>query len=66
MKCKKCGAELKENEVICLECGYYNDFEEETVFEEFEVEDTKEPNQELLKAYVGEDYQLIKKGFFNI
>jgi len=110
MHCKKCGKKLRENEMFCTVCGYYNsrDDNDENIEEE-EIEDEKllmkqnpsllekketreeleeynefslSPNnsrthdddddfytyedERLVEAYIGEDYKIIKKSFFNI
>lgn len=89
MQCKNCGKKLKEKEIFCTICGYYNgevindklDNDEEynliaeeidKQMEDFEAIDDDESEESLSqdeifqKAYIGEDYKLIKKGIFNI
>ena len=92
MRCKKCGKRLREKEIFCTVCGYYNgevsnldleDEEEKYNLLDDEVEDdldederidkftfTEENKKELIKkfvkAYIGEDYNIIKNSPFNI
>lgn len=60
MKCIKCGNDLRENEVFCTNCGYYNSADE--VFDDpddiggFELPETDNPKFESKKKDFLEDY----------
>lgn len=111
MRCKKCGKRLREKEMFCTICGYYNSADDDDDMEEEqndslllkqnssslqndkskssyqeELEEYNEvsssqdlpqtsdkeedfytyKDERLVEAYIGEDYKIIKKSFFNI
>ncbi len=99
MRCNNCGKKVRDDELICPECGSYitgeewkeekttnisplpekkeekkQEKREKVEIEEFRIKDasgTKKnqfyyENEDLLEAYIGEDYKLIKKSPFNI
>jgi len=103
MRCNNCGKKVKDDEIICPDCGNYIVQEdewsegrrpkiqhaEENPKEYYEAAKKEKPNEkvkeirikdasgtrknqffyeneDLLEAYIGEDYKLIKKSPFNI
>jgi len=47
MRCKKCGKKLRTNETFCTVCGYFNDPEDDTDFEEWETADYDDDVKEV-------------------
>ena len=64
MKCKKCGADLVGNAKFCINCGASVSDSKEKVNNSKEKVNNSYEDEELLKVYIGNNYEkIIKKGF---
>lgn len=65
MYCPKCGSKLDESDKFCKNCGENLDDKHKEQFE-YDYSHTNVTDDDLKKAYIGNNYEKLKKGRFSL